>query len=64
MIYRSASCSRNLLLFTDYSGIDPETNVIGRGGDSNQIDQNFQQSIDAFGFPLQRRFSLQVRVAF
>ena len=55
---------RNLALFTDYSGIDPETNVFGRGGSGGQIDQNFGQFIDAFGFPLQRRYSLAVRVGF
>jgi hypothetical protein len=54
---------RNLMLFTKYPGSDPEINFIGRtiGGG---IDQNFGDSIDAFGVPLQRRFGVSVRLGY
>ena len=54
---------RNLLLWTQYPGADPEINYFGRtiGGG---IDSNFGDTIDAFGVPLQKRFGLSVRLGF
>jgi hypothetical protein len=54
---------RNLLLVTKYPGVDPEANQGGRGNGST-FDQNFADAIDVFGLPLQRRFSLAVRLGF
>ncbi|MFN9215157.1 MAG: TonB-dependent receptor plug domain-containing protein, partial [Gemmatimonadota bacterium] len=60
---------RNLLLFTRYPGQDPEINAVGRGAVANPtqlsspaaaIDQNFLDSIDAFGLPVARRFAITV----
>ncbi|MFO0270138.1 MAG: TonB-dependent receptor plug domain-containing protein, partial [Gemmatimonadota bacterium] len=60
---------RNLLLFTRYPGQDPEINAVGRGAVANptqlsnlsaSIDQNFFDSIDAFGLPVARRFAITV----
>ncbi|GIW51378.1 MAG: SusC/RagA family TonB-linked outer membrane protein [Gemmatimonadales bacterium] len=53
---------RNVLLFTGYSGIDPEVNQLGRtsGGGLN----DFLESTDAWGFPLPRRFTFSVRFGF
>lgn len=60
---------RNLLLFSRYPGLDPEINAIGRGSSANptqvsslsaSIDQNFLDSIDAFGLPVARRFAITV----
>jgi hypothetical protein len=44
--------------------VDPEVNVYGRNGGAAGTDNNFGDAIDAFGFPLQRRFSLAVRASF
>ena len=58
---------RNLALFTKYSGIDPESNQAGRGGNTGAgatVNQNFAEAIDVFGMPLQRRFSLAVRLGY
>ena len=54
---------RNLMMFTKYTGVDPEVNLLGRGGGGG-TDQNFGESIDAFGFPLPRRFAINVKVGF
>ncbi|MEK6612043.1 MAG: hypothetical protein AABZ29_04620, partial [Gemmatimonadota bacterium] len=55
--------ARNFALWTKYPGVDPEINVFGRssGGGTNN---NFGESIDAFGFPIPRRFGINVRVGF
>lgn len=53
----------NLLLWTKYSGIDPEANAIGRGI-GPALEQNFLDSTDAFGIPLPRRFSLTFNYGF
>lgn len=55
--------ARNFALWTKYPGVDPEVNVFGRssGGGTNN---NFGESIDAFGFPIPRRFALSVKVGF
>ncbi len=60
---------RNLALWTGYSGIDPETNLISRGGDPGSagettLDQNFADGIDAWGVPLPRRFTFSLRFGF
>ncbi len=58
---------RNLALFTRYSGVDPEANQAGRGGNGGAtptFDQNFAEAVDVFSLPLQRRFSLSLRVGF
>jgi TonB-linked SusC/RagA family outer membrane protein len=57
---------RNIALWTKYSGIDPEVNVYGRGtaGGVGTLGENFGTGIDAFGFPLPRRFTFSARVGF
>jgi hypothetical protein len=54
---------RNLMLWTKYQGVDPEVSYVGGGGQTG-TDENFVESIDAFGFPLPRRFGLSVRLGF
>jgi hypothetical protein len=56
--------ARNLMLFTKYSGVDPESNQGGRGSSTSTFDSNFAESVDVFGLPLQRRFTLSVRLGF
>jgi hypothetical protein len=62
--------ARNLALWTGYSGVDPESNQAGRGGNvgtnlsANNINQNFAEAVDVFGLPLQRRFSFAVRLGY
>ncbi|HEU4890757.1 MAG TPA: TonB-dependent receptor, partial [Vicinamibacterales bacterium] len=55
--------ARNFMLWTKYPGVDPEVNLLGRqsGGGT---DSNFAESIDAFGFPIPRTFSLNIRMGF
>ena len=55
--------ARNFKLWTRYPGVDPEVNLIGRTG-SGGTDNIFAESIDAFGFPLPRMLSLNVRLGF
>ena len=55
---------RNLALLTGYTGIDPEMNNIARGNGGSNFENNFQDSIDAWGFPLPRRFTFSVRLGF
>ncbi len=54
---------RNLWLWTKYQGVDPEVAYVGAGG-AGGVDENFVESIDAFGFPLPRRIGLSVRLGF
>ncbi len=54
---------RNLYLWTKYQGVDPEVSYVGNGGQSG-TDENFVESIDAFGFPLPRRIGLSLRLGF
>jgi len=54
---------RNLLLWTKYQGVDPEVTYTGLGGQVG-TDENFVESIDAFGFPLPRRYGLSVRIGY
>nr|MBA3560377.1 hypothetical protein [Gemmatimonadaceae bacterium] len=53
---------RNLKLWTKYTGTDPENNAVGRGGGEGGLSENFLDAVDAFGFPLPRRFSFAVRL--
>lgn len=55
---------RNLLLFTKYKGVDPEVNAVGRGDNSGGLNNNFLDAVDAFSWPLPRRFSLAVRLGY
>ena len=55
---------RNLALWTKYDGVDPELNAVGRGGGDSQLDNNFLDGVEAFGFPIPRRFGFQVRLGF
>jgi TonB-dependent starch-binding outer membrane protein SusC len=58
---------RNFALWTRYPGVDPEVNVYGRGASAalaNSTDNNVGEAIDAFGYPIPRRFSLAVRASF
>ena len=58
-----SASARNLMLWTKYTGVDPEVNLLGRSA-SGGTDNNFGESIDAFGFPLPRRFAINVKVGF
>ncbi|HEY4611541.1 MAG TPA: SusC/RagA family TonB-linked outer membrane protein [Bacteroidota bacterium] len=51
---------RNLVLWTDYSGIDPETNVYSYGG-AGTFDTNFGLGIEAFGIPIPRQYVFTLR---
>lgn len=54
---------RNLFLWTPYSGTDPEVNAIGRTSGGGR-DANFLDAVDAFGWPIARRFAINVRLGF
>jgi hypothetical protein len=54
---------RNMVMWTGYPGIDPEMNSNSRGGGTT-LDNNYQDGIDAWGFPLPRRVTLSVRFGF
>ncbi|MDZ7363013.1 MAG: SusC/RagA family TonB-linked outer membrane protein [candidate division KSB1 bacterium] len=54
---------RNLALFTGYSGIDPETNAIGRGTGGG-LDTNFLTGTEAFGLPIPRQVVFTLRTGF
>ena len=59
--------AKNLALFTGYSGVDPEINVLGRGGDGNSTsntDQNFGQGIEAFGWAIPTSIIFTLKVGF
>jgi hypothetical protein len=55
---------RNLLMWTKYKGIDPEVNAIGPGANQGGVDTNFLDSVDAFNWPIPRRFQLSARLSF
>jgi hypothetical protein len=57
------AAARNFMLWTKYPGVDPEVNLLGRGSGGG-TDQNVGESIDAFGFPIPRSFSLTFRIGF
>jgi hypothetical protein len=52
---------RNIALFTDYTGIDPETNVYSSGG-GGTFGNNFGLGIDAFGVPISRQYVFTLRL--
>ena len=54
---------RNLFLWTKYQGVDPEVTYTGQGGQGG-VDENFVESIDAFGFPIPRRIGISVRLGY
>jgi hypothetical protein len=54
---------RNLALISGYSGIDPETNAIGRGTGGG-LDTNFLTGTEAFGLPIPRQFVFTLRTGF
>ena len=55
--------ARNFALWTKYPGVDPEVNIFGRSS-GGSTDANFGEGIDAFGFPLPRSLSLNLRMSF
>lgn len=55
--------ARNFALWTKYRGVDPEVNLFGRS-QRGGTDNNFGESIDAFGFPIPRMFTINVRMGF
>lgn len=55
--------ARNFALWTKYPGVDPEVNLLGRSGRGG-TDNNYAESIDAFGFPIPRTFTFNVRLGF
>ncbi len=54
---------RNLALWTRYDGVDPELNAVGRGA-GDALEQNFLDGVEAFGFPIPRRFQFTMRLGF
>ena len=54
---------RNILMWTRYPGLDPESNENGRGS-TNTLSDNFQNATDGFGLPIPRRVSLAINLGF
>jgi len=52
---------RNLMTWTKYTGVDPET---GATGGSNQSGSGLINQVDAFGFPPLRQFSFSISTRF
>jgi hypothetical protein len=51
------------MIWTNYSGIDPETNVYsGRATGVGLVDQNFGLGIEAFGVPIARQYTFTLRL--
>ncbi len=64
--FRNASLTlagRNILMWTKYPGLDPESNENGRGSTGTLAD-NFQNATDGFGLPIPRRVSLALNLGF
>lgn len=64
--FRNASITlagRNILMWTRYPGLDPESNENGRGS-SNTLADNFQNATDGFGLPIPRRVSIALNLGF
>jgi len=57
---------RNLYLWTHpgYTGQDPETNEVGRGGGVDTFDNSFRAGIEAWNVPIPRRYSFEIRATF
>lgn len=63
---RDASFSltgRNLFMWTKYKGVDPETNAQGRDA-TGGTDGNYLEAVDAFGWPVARRWAFALRLGF
>ena len=60
------AAARNLLLWTRYTGTDPEINFNGTSNSlsAGQTDNNFYESSDVFGLPIPRRLTFSARLAF
>jgi len=56
--------ARNVALWTKYTGVDPEVNAIGPGANQGGVNTNFLDSVDAFNWPIPRRFQLAARLSF
>ena len=54
---------RNIAIFTEFTGVDPELNFAGRGGSSG-VDQNFGQGISAFGWPIPTQVLFTLKFGF
>jgi len=54
---------RNLFLKTNYLGVDPETNAVGRATDGG-TDGNYLEAVDAFGWPIARRIAFAIRLGY
>jgi hypothetical protein len=54
---------RNLHKWTPYTGIDQESNYQARNNGTG-VDANFGDSVDAWGLPLPRRYSISVQFGF
>lgn len=59
-----SAAARNLMLWTKYSGVDPEINTYGRGSGGPAIEENFIDGVEAFGVPVPRRFTFTMRFGF
>jgi TonB-linked SusC/RagA family outer membrane protein len=55
---------RNLALFTKYSGVDPEVNVISGRGPGITEENNYLIGIEGWNFAIPRRFTLSATVGF
>ena len=55
---------RNLALISGYGGVDPELNAVGRGGGATNLENQFLDGVEAFGFPIPRRFEFRMRLGF
>ncbi len=53
---------RNVVMWTGFLGIDPEMNATASR--EGQLGGNYLDSVDAWGFPLPRRFTFSVRFGF
>lgn len=61
--------ARNLMIWTGYGGTDPEANQVSRCGGGGEASSdplvcNFLDSVDAFGLPMPRRFTVNLRFGF
>jgi TonB-linked SusC/RagA family outer membrane protein len=54
---------RNLFLKTNYTGVDPETNAVGRDTGAG-TDAIYLEAVDAFGWPLARRIAFSIRLGY
>ncbi|WP_405606565.1 SusC/RagA family TonB-linked outer membrane protein [Polaribacter sp. Asnod1-A03] len=60
---RLSVSAQNLLTFTNYSGLDPEVNYVGRGGDNN-TSSNTAQGFDFGSYPTVKSVSFSLNVKF